>query len=333
MGLPTGGRPAHVATLGLMTANVGFLVAVAIYAPLAHTCVYATRDHGPTPGPLTWGPYDTSVLYFANLSSMAATMTAFDGPCDVAAINASYASVIHGPLVARAKTVFGARNCRARLWREQLKWMAVAWLLYATFVYLRQERSMFGVFRDERALTPATLYTLNYAAGVMAATVLRLPYTKFARLLCEFEAVRRAACYEFRVDPVTFLWHHATAGLLLAAEFAARLGARVIATLTIVIVDPPCAQAFPLYVRIVEWVFLGVVLCVEVTDALYSATPRPARDGDARAQAGSTQLCINCCSTLVAGVVMKLVYVGAIVGGIALLLHYEHRAQVRLFGA
>ncbi|RXF20388.1 hypothetical protein EG865_15235, partial [Enterococcus faecalis] len=143
-----------------MGAYAGLGAYYATVARLPHPVVYAALPLGEHAGggAPDWEAFNATAIYV--------------GPNETGALSPE--------LRDRARVVYARRDCRAYLWDVHFRLAALAWLLYAAFVYARQERRMFGPFRDPAEFLTPEKYTLNYAASVLAATVIGCSYTKFA---------------------------------------------------------------------------------------------------------------------------------------------------------
>ncbi|CAA06080.1 glycoprotein K [Bovine herpesvirus type 1.1] len=327
-----GGRTVNLAALALLTAHLALALWVALAARCQRcACVRATARNGS----LRWELRSPGAVYVwggANNATLAA-----DAPCRHAVVQHIPPGLLDGDeaLHGRVRAVAGARDCRAYLWCAQARGGLLAWLLYVAFVYLRQERRMFGLCRNDADFLSPGGYTLNYAAAALAAVVGHGPYTKLARLMCELSARRRALAVDFRLDPLGCAWRPRAALPLLAEGFA-RLGARIAAAGSVGITHP-CAAAYPLYLKIWAWVHVALFAGLELVSLLYRKPRRRggtcAGDGGDGGESGIRKVCVNCCSTLLAGLLVKALYLAAIVGGVIALLHYEHNLRLRLLGA
>ncbi|AFV53365.1 envelope glycoprotein K [bovine alphaherpesvirus 1] len=333
-----GGRTVNLAALALLTAHLALALWAALAAPLRERCALAVRATGAN-GSLRWELRDPGAVYVwggANNATLAA-----DAPCRHAVVQHIPPGLLDGDeaLHGRVRAVAGARDCRAYLWSAQARSALLAWLLYVAFVYLRQERRMFGICRNDADFLSPGGYTLNYAAAALAAVVGHGPYTKLARLMCELSARRRALAVNFRLDPLGCAWRRPGLLLPLLAEGLARLGARIAAASSVGITHAPCAAAYPLYLKIWAWVHVALFAGLELVSLLYRKPARRrggsavAGDGGDGGESGIRKVCVNCCSTLLAGLLVKALYLAAIVGGVIALLHYEHNLRLRLLGA
>ncbi|AVT50596.1 envelope glycoprotein K [Cervid alphaherpesvirus 3] len=330
-----GGRTVNLAALALLTAHLALAMWAALAAPLRERCVLAARAGGAN-GSLRWELRDPGAVYVWGGAGNATR--AVDAPCLHAVVRHVPPPLLDGDeaLHGRVRAVAGARDCRAYLWSAQARGALLAWLLYVAFVYLRQERRMFGLCRNEADLLSPGGYTLNYAAAALAALADHGPYTKLARLMCELSARRRALAADFRLDPLGCAWRHPGLLLPLAAEGLARLGARLAAAGSVGVAHAPCAAAYPLYLKVWAWVHVAAFAGLELASLLYRK-PARRRGGAAAAgeggESGVRKVCVNCCSTLLAGLLVKALYLAAIVGGVIALLHYEHSLRLQLLGA
>nr|WHT50046.1 envelope glycoprotein K [Bovine alphaherpesvirus 5]WHT50121.1 envelope glycoprotein K [Bovine alphaherpesvirus 1]WHT50207.1 envelope glycoprotein K [Bovine alphaherpesvirus 1]WHT50295.1 envelope glycoprotein K [Bovine alphaherpesvirus 1] len=326
-----GGRTANLAALALLTAHLALALWAALAAPLRERCVLASGANGS----LRWELRDPGAVYVWGGADNATR--AVDAPCLHALVRRIPPGLLDGDeaLHGRVRAVAGARDCRAYLWSAQARGALLAWLLYVAFVYLRQARRMFGLCRNDADLLSPGGYTLNYAAAALAAVAGHGPYTKLARLMCELSARRRALAADFRLDPLGCAWRHPGLLLPLAAEGLARLGARVAAAGSVGVAHAPCAAAYPMYLKIWAWVHVAAFAALELVSLLYRKPPRRRAGGGAAGdgESGIRKVCVNCCSTLLAGLLVKALYLAAIVGGVVALLHYEHSLRLQLLGA
>ncbi|QBM10847.1 Envelope glycoprotein K [Caprine alphaherpesvirus 1] len=333
-----GGRTANLAALALLAAHLGVALWAALAAPLPERCVLAVRGAGAADNSsLRWELRDPAAVYVWGGAGNASAAGAADAPCLRAVARRLPPGLLDGDeaLRARVRSVAGARDCRAFLWSVPARTALLAWLLYVAYVYLRQERRMFGLCRAEADFLNPGGYTLNYAAAAVAAVLGRGPYTKLARLLCELSVRRRALAGAFRLDPVGCAWRHPGALGPLAAESLARLGARLAAASSASVAHAPCASAYPAYLKAWSWAFVVGFAGLELASLLYrkpARRPRASAGGCAGAESGLKKVCVNCCSTLLAGLLVRALYLGAIVGGVIALLHYEHNLRLRLLG-
>ncbi|QPI70116.1 envelope glycoprotein K [Equid herpesvirus 6] len=335
-----GGRLVHLAALGLITAYAVFTVWYTLSSGLNHTCVYATVPlNNPNATTATWGVFNATVVYAypeAGTRRFSDGLSGFDHVCRGGWINESSLEVLRtwNGLHEKVRIVLGTRNCHAYLWNVHLRMIAVAWLLYVTFMSLRQERRLLGPLRNPNEFLPPTGYTLNYAAYAIANTVLRTHYTKFARLLCEATLRRTALSRKLKTDPLGFLCESPGAAVLMALEYATHFIARLVAVGTVSLVHTPCAQTYPLYVKIASWTFVVAMTALEVVAILYSKPAKEDGGGQCHAQppGGVRGVLVSCCSAVLANLFIKMVYLLAIVGAVAILLHYEHRIQISLLG-
>ncbi|UNQ77239.1 gK [Suid alphaherpesvirus 1] len=309
-----GGRPLHLLVLGVMGAYAGLGAYYATVARLPHPVVYAALPLGEHAGggAPDWEAFNATAIYV--------------GPNETGALSPE--------LRDRARVVYARRDCRAYLWDVHFRLAALAWLLYAAFVYARQERRMFGPFRDPAEFLAPEKYTLNYAASVLAATVIGCSYTKFAWYMAELATRRAALSRDLREDPITLAHRHPTLIALILLEIGLRLGARMALFTTLGVTRAPCALVFPLYARALVWLFVLAVGALELLAAtlphiarVSGATAPPARADGGRAALG---VCGACCSTVLAGIFAKALYLLLLVGGVLLFLHYER--HITIFG-
>ncbi|AIL02923.1 envelope glycoprotein K [Equid alphaherpesvirus 3] len=335
-----GGRLAHLAALGLITTYAVFTVWYTLSSGLNHTCVYATVQlDNPNATTATWGVYNATVVYAypeAGARRFSDGLSGFDHVCRDSWINETSLDVLRTMKGLREKVriVLGTRNCHAYLWNVHLRMIAAAWLLYVAFMSLRQERRLLGPFRDQNEFLPPTGYTLNYATYAIANTVLGTHYTKVARLLCEAALRRTALSRKLKTDPLGFLCESPCAAVLMGLEYAVHFLARLVAVGTVSLVHTPCAQTYPLYVKIASWTFVVAMTALEAVAILYNK-PTKGVDYDQHPPqhaSGLRGVLVSCCSAVLANLFIKMVYLLAIVGAVAILLHYEHRIQISLLG-
>ncbi|AVT50726.1 envelope glycoprotein K [Cervid alphaherpesvirus 2] len=329
-----GGRTANLAALALLTAHLALALWAALAAPLRARCALAARDAAADGnGSLRWELRDPAAVYVWGGAGNASA-AAVDPACLPLVARRLPPRLLADDeaLRGRVRAVAAARDCRAYLWAAQARAALLAWLLYVAFVYLRQERRMFGLCRGEADFLSPGGYTLNYAAAALAAVANRGPYTKLARLMCELSLRRRALAADFRRDPISCAWRSPGLLLPLAAEGLARLGARLAVASGVGLAHAPCALAYPLYLRVWAWLCVVAFAALELASLLYRKPARP-RGGGEGGESGLRKVCVNCCSTLLAGLLVKALYLAAIVGGVVALLHYEHSLRLRLMGA
>ena len=337
-----GGKPSHIIILTLITTYAVFTVWYSIHANTINKCVYATVPlDGPSIKNFSWTVYNTSLIYVLSSSGNYANydgLSGYDYICRKDLALEPKISAIEGDenVKRRMRIVMGTRNCQAYLWCVHLKLITITWIFYITFMFLRHERRIFGPFRDRCEFIHPAGYTLNYTTRVISQTLLHCHYTEFARLMCEVSIQRQFLSQQFKIDPVTFLYKHPYIAIFIAVETAMHLTAKVVLMGTVALVYTPCAQTYPLYVKILAWIFVSAVFLVDVIAIFYNRPQKPkegSEDAVSRSRGGTNGIFTNCCSTILAGLMVKIFYVSIIIGAVVVLLRYEQRIQINLFGS
>ncbi|ALL26038.1 envelope glycoprotein K [Canid alphaherpesvirus 1] len=330
-----GGKLSHITILVIITAYSIFTLWYSMHTNTINKCVYATipLDHQSYYN-YSWSVHNTSLIYaLANNGDFSKTdgLSGYDYICrkDLA-MEIKIRNIEDINVRKRVRIVFGTRNCQAYIWCVQLKLITITWLLYIAFIYMRQERRMFGPFRDYSEFIIPSGYTLNYTTRVISKTILNCYYTKFARLLCEVSMQRQSLSSSFKEDPISFLFKNKYIGILIMIETVIHLIARIILMGTIGLIYTPCAQTYPLYVKIMSCMFVFIVFTIEIVSMFYKKSNKNKTEANTRSE--SRGIFTNCCSTLLAGLLSKLFYILIIIGAVIILLHYEQRIQINLFG-
>ncbi|AQS79163.1 envelope glycoprotein K [Ateline alphaherpesvirus 1] len=347
------GGHGHCLSLVLIAA---YALALAWYAIAgladARRCVYAVSPPDPPGGAgLTWTTLNHSALFVFRPESR------FDGAGDPASAaladretdRSCLADVIDGRSLSaldgagdagrRLVLVRATRNCLRPIWFVRLRMVAVAWFLYALFVTLHQRRRMFGVVSPPHVpIAPAT-YLLNYASRIVSSVMRSYPYTKVARLMCELSLQRQALTQIFEADPITFLHHRPAVGAAVCCETLCRLAAQGLLVGSALVPRGECRRAYPLFLSLLTWGFVGAVAIVEACHGWWwwrrrSAARRKEADdcaGRAARPSGLSRMCGRCCATVLSGIVMRLVYLVTVVAVVIVALRYEQDIQRRLF--
>ncbi|QBN85173.1 envelope glycoprotein K-like protein [Phocid alphaherpesvirus 1] len=334
-----GGKTSHLTILGFITIYAIFTVWYSMQTNTINKCVYATLpiNHQGLSN-FSWSIHNNSLIYaLVSNRDFSETdgLSGYDYICrkDLA-MEEKIRDIGDESVRNRVRIVLGTRNCQAYIWCVHLKLITITWLLYIAFIYMRQERRMFGPFRNYNEFIIPSGYTLNYTTRVVSKTLLNCYYTKFARLLCEVSMQRQSLSSSFRIDPISFIWKKPYIGIMIMIETALHLSARIILMGTIGLVYTPCAQTYPLYVKIVSCFFVFIVFMIEIIAMFYKKTNKENEQSKQNISnvSGSRGIFTSCCSTLLAGLLSKLFYISIIIGAVIILLHYEQRIQINLFG-
>ncbi|AII81339.1 membrane protein [Equid alphaherpesvirus 1] len=335
-----GGRTAYLSVLGLITAYAAFTIWYTLTAQLHNPCVYATVSIDSNDGiAAKWEVYNSTIVYAYpenGAKRFSDGLSGFDYVCRENWVNESKLDVLKNmkELHDKVRIVVGTRNCRAYLWSVQLQMITGAWLIYIAFLCLRQERRLLGPFRNQNEFLSPTGYTFNYATYTLATTVLKTHYTKFALLLCEASLRRVALSRTFKRDPIGFLCEHSAALALIGLEVGTHFVARLLVVGTVTLVHTPCSQIYPIYLKLASWGFVVAVTIVEIVAIIYEKPPKTGSSANPPTPAthGVKGLCTSCCSTVLANLCGKLVYLLLVIGAVSILLHYEQRIQIGLLG-
>uniref|UniRef100_A0AAU0K8A2 Envelope glycoprotein K n=1 Tax=Anatid alphaherpesvirus 2 TaxID=3080522 RepID=A0AAU0K8A2_9ALPH len=343
-------------TAGLVTIVLAlgiYTVFVAVFAlRLGHGgrgCLYAVIPDSSTIDVknFTWEALNDSLIY-STLGSAAPTPSGkgpdYSDACRQTLIDPTVASALGSTQSGRdrLRLVVGTRNCAAYLWTTQLRFLGAAIVFYSLFYGTRQWRRMFGVVRFKRDRLSPTRYTGNYAARVMAGTVLRTRYTKMANFMCELAMNRSSFNRAFIADPITFMFSNPVAAALIVFEAALRVTAQCCAISVITSLTVPCAGVYTVMYKALTWMFIVAVVLAELALLL---APGPAEKTimigevlDWKKQGGNSgggrtpSIFVNCCATVLSGLFIKALHLLFVAAVIVALIKYEQKIQAALFG-
>ncbi|QPO25187.1 envelope glycoprotein K [Bovine alphaherpesvirus 2] len=323
----------HITTLALMLAY-GVMLGwyIILGADPLHRCVYAVTPAGaPNGSRVEWVRRNESMVFITRPQA---------GRGDRGQTEICYATLISGESVStpgmsadsgpRVMHVHAAINCLEVLWHTQLRLILIGAFAYLASAALHQRRCMFGVASPAHKMVAPATYLLNYAARIMSSVMLRYPYTKIARLLCELSVRRQSLVSLFEADPITFLYHRPTIGLALGGELLFRLAAQGIFFGTALIPRGECANAYPLFLTIMTWCFVATIALAEAYAMIKPSSKAPEKPGASK-HGGLYRICNRCCSTILSGLAIRLCYVAVVVGVVIVALQYEREIQRRIF--
>ncbi|AAU88120.1 envelope glycoprotein K [Cercopithecine alphaherpesvirus 2] len=326
----------HLTTLCLVTAY-GLVLGwyVVFGASPARRCIYAVRPVGASNDSApAWMRVNKSLLLLSGERAPP------EDPRDPAAL--CRGDVIGGHAVSpppgsglRVVVVHEAVNCLAALWDTQVRLVATSWFLYLAFVALYQRRCMFGVVSPAHKMVAPATYLLNYAGRVVSSVLLRYPYTKLTRLLCELSVQRQSLVEIFEADPVTFLYHRPAIGTAVACEILLRLASQGLIVSTAVVPWGACAIAYPMFLNIITWCFTSAILLAELYFVIRgdSAPPGPEKGPRPPKRGGLAGVCGRCCSIILSGIAVRLCYVAVVAVVVVVAFRYEQEIQRRIFDA
>ncbi|AAG27224.1 unknown [Cercopithecine alphaherpesvirus 9] len=299
-----------------------------------NVCVYATAPvQG---GKVIWNLYNSSLIYVTvtNHSLFLDGLSGYDDSCRKDLINGDsiLPTVFSSPLHEKIRVVLGTRNCRAYMWCVHLKIIIINLFVYAVYLQCRRVRRMFGPFRKACEFISPMSYSLQYTTSVISTTFLKFPYNKLTKLLHEVESQRNAISSMFMYDPISFLCLNKLIGLLIAFEIFVHIISGCV-LLTLGIVYTPCSLLYPLYVRIVAWMFTGLIFGVEMVACVRSKSNNENNEnnGSTVNPKGLHGVCTACCATVISGLAVKCIYVAVFAIAVIVFMHYEQRVQVSLF--
>ncbi|ARS01766.1 envelope glycoprotein K [Macacine alphaherpesvirus 1] len=329
----------HLTTLCLVTAY-GLVLGwyVVFGASAAHRCIYAVRPAGASNETApAWMRMNKSLLFLSGGRAPA------EDPRDPTAL--CRGDVIGGHAVSlppesggaglRVMIVQEAVNCLAALWDTQVRLVAVSWFLYLAFATLHQRRRMFGVVSPAHKMVAPATYLLNYAGRVVSSVLLRYPYTKITRLLCELSVQRQSLVAIFEADPVTFLYHRPAIGTAVGCEILLRVASQGLIASTAIVPWGACAVAYPLFLNIITWCFVSAILLAELYFVMRGESPPPGPEKGPRPprRGGLAGICGRCCSIILSGIAVRLCYVAVVAVVVVVAFRYEQEIQRRIFDA
>ncbi|BAP00733.1 envelope glycoprotein K [Pteropodid alphaherpesvirus 1] len=325
----------HLTTLFLITAY-GLVLAwyIVFGANPNHRCIYAVR---PVLSPNTtapiWTKVDKSMVLLA--PQPLPPQNAHERIC--------YANLINGKSVALPTAagemshsvmyVCEAVNCLRSLWYTEMRLIVASWFMYLAFVALYQRRRMFGVVSPAQKMVAPATYLLNYAGRIVSSVLLKFPYTKITRLLCELSVQRQSLVQLFEADPITFLYHRPTIGCIVGCEILLRLGAQGLIMGTALVTWGECAITYPLFLSIATWCFVSIITLLEMYAMLrkVGSPPHATPAATSTRKSGLRSICGRCCSIILSGIAVRLCYVAIVAVVVIIVLHYEQEIQRRLF--
>ncbi|AIA09548.1 envelope glycoprotein K [Macacine alphaherpesvirus 1] len=327
----------HLTTLCLVTAyGLVFGWYVVFGASPAHRCIYAVRPVGAGNDTApAWMRTNKSLLFLSG------GRPAAEDPRDPTAL--CRGDVIGGHAVSlpsappgsgpRVMIVHEAVNCLAALWDTQVRLIAVSWFLYLAFVTLHQRRCMFGVVSPAHKMVAPATYLLNYAGRVVSSVLLRYPYTKITRLLCELSVQRQSLVEIFEADPVTFLYHRPAIGTAVGCEILLRVASQGLIASTAIVPWGACTIAYPLFLNIITWCFVSAILLAEAYFVARGDSAPPGSEKGPRPpkRGGLAGICGRCCSIILSGIAVRLCYVAIVAVVVVVAFRYEQEIQRRIF--
>ncbi|AFR32498.1 envelope glycoprotein K [Leporid alphaherpesvirus 4] len=324
----------HITTIALMvtyTATLGWYIILGS-DPL-HRCVYAVTPASAPNGSATkeWVRNNKSMVFIARNAHGKPR----GGHSDVCYAMLMSSDSVSGPDVEemsgpRLMHVHDAVNCLEQLWHTQMLLILAGAFAYVASSALYQRRCMFGVVSPAHKMVAPATYLLNYASRIVSSVALKYPYTKIARLLCELSVRRRSLVMLFEADPITFLYHRPSIGVALCEELLLRLAAQGMIFGTALIARGECSKAYPPFLTIVTWCFV-VAIALSETYAMLVHAPKPQADPAPGRRSSAYRICSRCCSTILAGLAVRLCYIFVVVSIVIIALQYERKIQQRIF--
>ncbi|AEV55035.1 UL53 [Gallid alphaherpesvirus 2] len=312
-----------------------------IYATLVDSSLYDAKN-------FTWEQYNSTLIYTAlgNKLPLDGGFDDFSDVCRTYLVNLTSISGLasHVSTKPKIRSVVGTRNCVTYLWRIHIQSLSSSLGLYTIFYVIREWRRMFGVVRFEDDAISTARYTKNYAARVISSVLLKTTYTKMSRFMCEIMIYKNALSRTFKDDPISFLFHHPIAAVLIITEGLVRLGAQCLCLATLSMYFVPCEKVLSKWFLSITGIFIGLIICIELSlllapgpvdgAAMLGETKQVKKDECAleTSPSGVHVFCSNCCASLISNILIKVLYILFMIILIVTIVRYERTLQIALFG-
>nr|WGL40885.1 envelope glycoprotein K UL53 [Psittacid alphaherpesvirus 6] len=363
---------ALVAVISIVVALGSYTLFVFVYA--AHIsrggacCVYATVPDVDRVDPatnFTWEALNASLIYVpwssvetvdnADISSLL-SLGIHDLSCTEPLLSIAAAAAIEAKTSGRQRLrlVVGARNCSAYLWNCHIRLLLLSIVGYCVFYTLRSCRRMFGVVRFAKDVVSPTRYAWNYAARVLATTIVKRRYCKMAAFMCELSMHRNCANRRFVSDPISYFYYNPLVALIVLTEAVVRIMAQCAALATIGSLTVPCVALYSIAFQALTGAFVAAIILSELvlllsagpaeTYAAFGESGYRTKSTDKELGGGNTVMptkaersapaviFTTCCATVLSGLFVKLLHVLFVIGVIVILVRYEQKLQAALFG-